>query len=83
MGQLARDELAAFTFDEIVALLRENRERKKELRARTAALVNSRLASLIGLEEYALRRTADAVDLEVCTRQGLLLLDEINGRSRR
>lgn len=47
------ENLAEYTLEDVAALTNENRARHKEIRLRTGALVNSKLAKQIGSDEYA------------------------------
>jgi len=60
----------------------ENRAWNKTLRARAAALVNSRLAREISLEEYAISRQQNNADTAECKRRGAILFTEMSRRNR-
>lgn len=81
MDTVWREDLSTYTSEELVELQNVNRAWNKELRTRTAELVNSRLAKQIGLEEYATDRNACNEDLEECKRRARVLLDEMTRRA--
>jgi hypothetical protein len=74
------EDLSAHTLDEIVRSLDENRTWHRELRRRCLALVNSRLAKIIGPEEYAVNREIGKQDTAECKRRGSILAREISNR---
>jgi hypothetical protein len=76
------DDLSEHSRAEILRCDTENRAWNKALRNRSAALVNSRLAKEISLEEYAISRQRDNADAEECKRRGVILLTEMNRRNR-
>jgi hypothetical protein len=58
----------------------DNRSRSKELRLRTIALVNSRLAKQISLDQYAINRKRANDDVAECKRDREVLVKEIRNR---
>jgi hypothetical protein len=69
--------------EEVLNSETENRVWNKELRLRTRALVNSRLAKAIDADEYAATRRFTNEDTAECTRRGILLVNEIRSREGR
>jgi hypothetical protein len=61
----------------------KNRSWGKELRLRTLALVNSRLAQQIGADEYALHRKTGNDDAAEFERRKMILFEEIRSREDR
>jgi len=60
----------------------ENRAWNKALRSRVAALVNTRLAKQISLEEYAIIRQHENENAAECKRRGAIIVSEMNSRNR-
>ncbi|MEO7142685.1 MAG: hypothetical protein ABI165_04205 [Bryobacteraceae bacterium] len=71
------------SLDEIVKSQSENRAWSKELRLKTTALVNSRLAKQISQDEYALNRKLTHEQAAECQRRAMILSNEIAGRDAR
>jgi hypothetical protein len=78
--QIWSDDLSKRTFDEIVRSLDENRAWRRELRLKSSALVNSRLAKEIRPEEYVLNRDIGKQEAAECKRRTSILVDEISRR---
>jgi hypothetical protein len=77
------DDLSERSLIEILRSDTENRAWNKALRCRVAALVNSRLAKQISLEEYAISRQHENENAAECKRRGALLVSEMSSRDRR
>ena len=77
------ESLAACDLNEIFAIQVENRAWNKELRALASALVNTRLAKNISLEDYTATRQRGANDAAECKRRAMVLLNEIDRRGSR
>jgi hypothetical protein len=69
--------------DEIFAVQAENRAWNKELRALASALVNTRLAKNISMEDYAASRQRATREAAECKRRAMVLLNEIERRGAR
>jgi hypothetical protein len=74
------ENLTEYTLEEVAALTNENRAWHKELRLKTGALVNSKLAKLIGSEEYAAGRKVANEAVAECQRRSRLLANEMMSR---
>jgi hypothetical protein len=68
------------SLDEMFRLQAENRAWSKQLRMETQALVNTRLAKTISLEEYASSRLLAAQNAAECRRRAEELSREIESR---
>jgi hypothetical protein len=77
------EDLSKCSLEEVFRSESENRAWNKELRLRTTALVNSRLAKDISPDEYALSRQISKDDAAECKRRGALLVKEIRSRGVR
>jgi hypothetical protein len=77
------DDLSGSSLEEILRSKTENREWNKTLRHRVTALVDSRLAKRISLEEYAVDRQQGNEDAAECKRRGTILDHEITSRDKR
>jgi hypothetical protein len=77
------DDLSGRSLIEILRSDTENRAWNKALRCRVAALVNSRLAKQISLEEYAISRQHENENAAECKRRGAILVNEMSSRDRR
>jgi hypothetical protein len=77
------DDLSGRSLIEILRSDTENRAWNKALRCRVAALVNSRLAKQISLEEYAISRQHENENAAECRRRGAILVSEMSNRDRR
>jgi hypothetical protein len=76
------DDLSGRSIIEILRSDTENRAWNKALRCRVAALVNSRLAKKISLEEYAISRQHENENAAECKRRGAILVTEMSSRNR-
>ena len=76
------EDISTCSFEEILRSQTDNRAWSKELRLRTAALINSRLAKLISWEEYTANRKLAGHDAAECKRRAAMLADEITCRSK-
>ena len=76
------DDLTGRSIIEIMRSDTENRAWNKALRCRVAALVNSRLAKQISLEEYAISRQRENENAAECRRRGAILISEMSSRNR-
>ena len=75
--------MSAHSLDEILGMQAENRAWNKELRSQATALVNTRLAKTISLEDYAAGRQNATLQAAECKRRATALLSEIERRSAR
>lgn len=67
------DDVSAFGLEEILRLQAENREWSRELRLRTTALVNSRLAKSVSQDDYlAGRKSIHEATAECRSRANIL-----------
>ena len=76
------EDLSQRPLYEIVVLQEENRAWQRELRTRTANLVNSKLAKQISLEEYPVQRKVMKTDADECKRRPSVLVREAWSRRR-
>jgi hypothetical protein len=74
------DDFSKYTLQDVLQCFQENKAWYKELRTRLNALVNSRLAKVIGPEEYALNRKLANEETAECKRRGAKLVNEITSR---
>jgi hypothetical protein len=70
---LWRDDFSTLSLEEVLRYQIENRAWSKELRFRSSALVNSRLANEISLDDYLANRKLTRQDAEECQRRAALL----------
>lgn len=70
---LWRDDFSASSLDEVLRYQLENRAWSKELRFRSSALVNSRLANEISQADYLTNRKLAREDAEECQRRAAIL----------
>jgi len=77
MGPIC-EETGVGGLERLLGLQVENRAWSKDLRRRNQALVDSRLAKKISLEEYVATRTQNVEDANECRRRGAALVLEIN-----
>jgi hypothetical protein len=68
------------SMQEMVGSVIENRAWSKQLRINNRILVNSRLARLIGADEYSANRRLINENIDECKRRGIILLKEITVR---
>ena len=71
------DDLSKLSVNEITVLQAENRAWQRELRLRSTALVNSKLAKQISPEEYAVKRKISKDEADECKRRGSMLANEV------
>ena len=81
------DDFSQCTLIDVIALMDENRAWQKELRSRSAVLVESKLAKRIGPEEYAAQRKVVKDDVGESKRRANILGQELwtrrdNAKSR-
>jgi hypothetical protein len=76
------DDLSEHSRAEILRCDTENRAWNKALRGRATALVNSRLAKEISLEEYTISRQRENENAAECRRRGAILITEMSRRNR-
>ena len=74
------EDLSQRSLKEIIVLQAENRAWQRELRHRSTALVNSKLAKQISPEEYATKRKVAKDEADECKRQGSILANEVWSR---
>jgi len=77
------ENMSASSLDELFAMQAENRAWNKELRTQATALVNTRLAKTISLEDYAISRQNATREAAECKRRAMALLGEIERRAAR
>ena len=77
------DDLSSCTLEEIFTSEIDNRAWYKELRTQNTALVNSRLAKNITLDEYTVTRRETTEAAAECKRRGAILVREITRRVAR
>jgi hypothetical protein len=75
------ENMSACSLAEVQELQAQNRAWNKELRARSAALVNTRLAKNISQEEYAVRRQGTGDEAAECKRRAMILAAELESRA--
>lgn len=83
MKALWSEDLSLCSLDEVYLCQAENRAWSKELRLKTASLVNRRLAKDISQDEYTANRKQAVEDAVECKRRAEVLANEIAGRSVR
>lgn len=71
------DDFSTSSLEEVLRYQTENRAWSKELRFRSNALVNSRLANEITQEEYLANRKLTRQDAEECQRRAAILESHI------
>ena len=74
------DNLTEQSLEALQRLRDQNRALAKELRLKSAALVNSRLAKQISLEDYAAGRLSGVDSAEECKRRALEVENELAAR---
>lgn len=74
------EKLADYTLAEVASLVNENRAWYKELRRKSSALMNRKLAKLIDSDEYAAGRKVGNEAAAECRRRGQLLSSEMMTR---
>ncbi|GEM_PF-5565264 len=79
---ISTENLSSMCNADLVRLQGENRQRKREIRQRVAALVNSRVAHQIGYEEYSASRNSAKEEATACEQQMAALRTEIARRNR-
>jgi len=72
------EDFSTWTLDEIIKSQAENRAWNKELRLQSSALVKSRLAKVISLDEYAASRRRFQEEAAECNRRAAILANEIS-----
>ena len=77
------ENVAERSLDELFLLQAENRAWNKQLRTRATALVNTRLAKDISMEDYTASRLNAASETDECKRRAMILLHEIERRASR
>jgi hypothetical protein len=75
------DDLSTLSPEDVIRLELKNREWGKGLRLGTTALVNSRLAKEITLEEYAAKRQSAKSEEAECRRRTTVLGEEMSKRT--
>ena len=80
---LSMEDLSSWTLAEVLRAEADNRLRSKELRLTTIALVNSRLAKRISVEQYAINRKRANDDAAECRQGREMLVTEIRSRAER
>jgi hypothetical protein len=68
-----RDDFSTLSLEEVLRYQIENRAWSKELRYRSTALVNSRLANEISQDDYLTHRKLARQDAEECQRRAAIL----------
>jgi hypothetical protein len=72
------EDFSTCTWEEVLARVAENRAWSKELRLRTSALVNTRLAKTISQADYVASRKLAHEDAAECRRRAVVLEGHIN-----
>jgi hypothetical protein len=80
---LWRDDFSASTLEEVLRYQLENRAWSKELRFRSSALVNRRLANEISQDDYLTARTLTREETAECQRRAAILDSHIARRTVR
>jgi hypothetical protein len=75
---LWRDDFSTVTLEEILRYQLENRAWSKELRFRSNALVNKRLANEITQDDYLANRKLTRQEAEECQRRAAILESQIS-----
>ena len=75
---LWRDDFSTSTLEEVLKYQIENRAWSKELRGRSTALVNSRLANQITQADYLESRKRAQLDATECQRRAAILESHIS-----
>ena len=75
---LWRDDFSTTTLEEILTYQLENRAWSKELRFRSNALVNKRLANEITQDDYLTNRKLTRQEAEECQRRAAILESQIS-----
>jgi hypothetical protein len=75
------EDLSTCTWEEVLTRLAENRAWSKELRLKTSALVNTRLAKAISQADYLASRKEATEDAAECRRRASVLESQINRHS--
>ena len=70
---LWRDDFSTSSLEEVLKYQLENRAWSKELRGRSSALVNSRLANEITQDDYLTTRKLTREEAEECQRRAAIL----------
>lgn len=76
-------DLPGCSLEEVMHSMTENRAWSKELRLKTLAVVNSRLAKQIGAGQYSASRSLINEGMAECKRRGIVLMKEIRTREDR
>jgi hypothetical protein len=76
--QLWPDDFSTVTLEEILRYQLENRAWSKELRFRSNALVNKRLANEITQDDYLANRKLTRQEAEECQRRAAILESQIS-----
>ena len=77
------EEFVALSIDDLLQSQVENRAWHKELRAKTAALVENRLLKTLSHMEYVQRRNEARSDYIECNRRATILTSELRNRGYR
>ena len=80
---LWRDDFSNSSLEEVLEHQVQNRAWSKELRGRSTALVNSRLANEITQEDYLAQRQLARQDAQECQRRAAILDSHISRRTVR
>jgi hypothetical protein len=78
---LWRDDFSTSSLEEVLSYQIENRAWSKELRCRSAALVNSRLANEISQDDYLASRKRTREEVVECQRRAAILDTHIARRT--
>lgn len=76
-----REDFSACTLEDVLGLQSENRAWSKEIRWRTSALVNNRLARNISQDDYIVNRKRAYEETAENQRRAVLLTSEIANRN--
>jgi hypothetical protein len=74
---LWREDFSTSSLQEVLESQAENREWSKQLRRKSTALVNSRLAKNISQSDYLLTRSLVDKDASECRRRSIILHEQL------
>ena len=74
------EDISKCTSEEISRVHGENRAWYKDIRRKASAIVESRLAKEMGLDEYVEKRKVSNADVTECARRARVIVTEITSR---
>ena len=80
---ISSEDFQGLSIEELLRSQAENRAWHKELRAKTAELIKTRLGKTISHLEYIELRNAAANETTECTRRATMLTSELSSRGHR